>query len=360
MTEGTDLHVDAQALREHCEGILRMFAVPEEQAAVIADTLVEADLRGTHSHGAHLVALYVQRLRTSALAPETGITSVRDDGATVMLDAHLGFGQVAGVHAIDLAMERARLHGLAAVTIREATHLGALAYYTRRAAEQGFFALLTQNGPAFVPPYGGLDGIFSTNPISYAMPGGDAPPIVYDVATTAVAGNKILLAKKRGDAAIPEGWATDAAGNPTTDTQAASIDHFSWFGGHKGYGIAMLVELLSGVLGDSCFGRTEHTASPLGGRDRIAKGCFFLAVDVSRFLPLHVVGERVDVLVDDIHSSRPATGHERVLVPGEIEHDLRVQRLAEGIPISPELVGELDAIAADAGLAPLPTRTRHG
>jgi len=351
----TDLVVESTMLTDQCERILTGLGVPADQASIIADTLVEADLRGTHSHGAHLVALYVQRIRSGALDPVTTMTTTRDDGATVMLDAHLGFGQVAGVHAIDLAVERARANGVGAVTVREATHLGALAYYTRRAADAGFVAVLAQNGPAFVPPFGGLDGLFSTNPFSYAVPAGAEAAIVYDIATTAAAGNKILLAKKRGDPTIPEGWATDESGTPTTDTEAASINHLSWFGGHKGYGIAFLVELLGGVLADSCFGRTENTSSSLHGAERIAKGCFFLALDVTRFLPLDVFRSRVDTLVADAHSSRPAAGHERVYVPGEIEDLTRRHRAEHGIPIPAPLVAELDNFADELGFAPLTT-----
>lgn len=352
-------------LRRHCERLLVAMSVPADQAETIADTLVEADLRGTHSHGAHLMHLYIGRMRAGTLEPVTRISTIRDGGSTAMLDAHLGFGQIAGVYAADLAVERARLHGLAAITVRETTHLGALAYYTRRAADRGCIAVLAQNGPSFVPPYGGLDGVFSTNPFSYAVPAGDQPSIVYDIATTAVAGNKILLAKKRGDPTIPEGWATDETGRPTTDTATASIDHLSWFGGHKGYGIAFLVELLGGVLADSCYGRTENTASTTEGRDRVAKGCCFIAIDAARFLPDGAFADRVDRLIGDVQSVRPAAGHDRVLVPGELEHRTRETRQRHGIPFAASVVSELNAFAEELGvdhrLATIdPTSTQPG
>lgn len=348
-----DQIVEADALRSFCVDLLTAVDVPSEQAATITDTLVEADLRGTASHGAHLLALYVSRLRAGSLAPETHVTTVRDDDSTVLLDAHLGFGQVAGTYAVDLAIERASAHGVAVVAVREITHLGALAYYTQRAANAGCIALLAQNGPAFVPPYGGLDGVFSTNPFSYAVPASDGPPIVFDIATTAVAGNKILLAKKRGDATIPPGWAADENGNPTTDTEAASLQHLSWFGGHKGYGIAFLVELLAGVLADSSYGRTENSASKVTGAERVAKGCTFVVVDVERFLPGGAFGERVDRLVADVQSVRPAPGYDRVLAPGQLEHETKLERLARGIPLSSGLLAELDGFATELGIAPL-------
>jgi LDH2 family malate/lactate/ureidoglycolate dehydrogenase len=342
-------------LHAHCEALLVRLGVPADRAALVADTLVDADLRGVHSHGAHLMALYASRLRSGHIRADAPLRVVRDDGSTVVLDAGLGLGQVAGIHAIDLAVERARSHGLAAVSVRECTHLGALGYYTRRAATSGCVGLVVQNGPAFVPPYGGLTGLFSTNPISYAFPTVEEPLVVYDVATTAVAGNKLLLARKRGDATIPAGWASDERGRPTTDPAVASLDHLQWFGGHKGYGIAFLVEVLGGVLADSCFGRTERTESPLHGKERIAKGAFFLAVDVARFMPGDELGRRVDTLIRDVRSSEPAEGHERVYVPGEIEHVTCERRRREGIPLPRALVDELGAFAGELGVAPLGT-----
>jgi LDH2 family malate/lactate/ureidoglycolate dehydrogenase len=345
--------VDAPRLGRYCRGILEGLGVPAEQAALVADSLVEADLRGVESHGAHLMALYVSRLRSGHMRPRTEIRVLSDDGPTLQLDGGLGPGQVAGVYAIDRAVERARAFGAAAVGVRESTHLGALAYYTLRAAAQGAIALAFQNGPTVVPPFGGITPLFSTNPFSYAVPTGEEPTLVLDLATTAVAGNKLLLARKRGDARIPEGWACDERGVPTTDPQRASLERLQWFGGHKGFGIAFLVEILAGVLTSSSFGRSEHTASPLHGRERIAKGYLFLALDPGRFLPLDEFRGRMDALIRDVRGSEPAVGHERVYVPGELEHLRRAQRLREGIPLAPQLLAELEGFGAQLGLGPL-------
>ncbi len=240
--------------RATLERLLGVLGVPADQAVVVADNLVEADLRGVDSHGAHLMSLYDGRVRSGHITPVTMVTTLDDQGTTARLDGGRGFGQIAGVAAIDLAVERARTYGMATVSVRELTHLGALGYYTMRASAQGCFAMAFQNGGTVVPPFGGTTSLFSTNPFSYAVPAGGQPDIVYDVATTAAAGNKILLARKRGDASIPEGWANDEHGVPTTDPQAASIRQLQWFGGHKGFGIGLLVEIMSGLLADSSFG----------------------------------------------------------------------------------------------------------
>ena len=222
-----------------------------------------------------------------------------------------------------------------------------------RAAAEGLIAFAFQNGGTIVPPFGGTTSLFSTNPFSYAIPAGTEPSVVYDVATTAAAGNKILLARKRGDASIPEGWANDEEGRPTTDPQAASVYQLQWFGGHKGFGLGMLVEIMSGLLADSAFGTYENSESELTGRDRIAKGCGFIALDVTRFLPLDEFRARVDRLIADVHASALAPGTERIYVPGEIEAHRRDARRRDGIPLPAALVAELDEMAASLDVPPL-------
>ena len=210
-----------------------------------------------------------------------------------------------------------------------------------------------QNGAMIVPPFGGTTSLFSTNPFSYAVPAGTHPDIVYDIATTAAAGNKILLARKRGDVAIPEGWANDEHGYPTTDPNAASMAQLQWFGGHKGFGIGLLVEIMAGVLADSSFGATEHSDSDLTGWDRIAKGASFVALDVSRFVPVDRFREHIDRLIDDVHASALAPGADRILVPGELEAERHAHRLAHGIPLPRALLDELDEMAETLACPPL-------
>lgn len=342
--------VDAGHLRKVLAGILEGLGTDTADAATVAELLVEADLRGVDSHGTHLMGLYVSRLRAGHIDPTARPRILDDQGSTLLLDGGLGLGQIAGLEAARLLVERSAEHGVAVVAVRESTHLGALAAYTERVARAGRICLCFQNGPTVVPPFGGITQMFSTNPLSYAVPAAEEPPVVYDVATTAVAGNKLLLAKKRGDARIPDGWANDAQGVPTTDPEAASVHHLQWFGGHKGYGLALLVELLGGVLAGSSFGRTEHTASPTSGRDRVAKGFVFIAIDPARFMPRTEFTARVDALIRDIRSGETADGVERVLVPGELEHERRRMREASGVPLPTALREEVNGYAAELGV----------
>jgi LDH2 family malate/lactate/ureidoglycolate dehydrogenase len=346
--------VAAGWLRSTISAVLSGTGVPETSAAAVAELLVEADLSGVDSHGTHLLPMYVRRILEGHIVPDAPMSVLRDEGSSVWLDAGLGLGQVAGLRAVEEATSRAARFGSATVAVREATHLGALGAYTRRVAEAGHLALCFQNGPTIVPPFGGVTPLFSTNPISYAVPTAEEPTIVYDVATTAVAGNKLLLAKKRGDPTIPEGWANDELGRPTTDTDAASVWNLQWFGAHKGYGIGFLVEVLAGVLAGSSFGLTERTGSELTGRERVAKGFVLLAIDPARFGGTDAFRRDMDTLIRDVHHAARAEGAPPILVPGELEHDRRMQRERDGIVLPAAILREVEALAARHGGARAP------
>lgn len=345
--------VPAARVTDVISAVLGALGVRATDARDVAEVLVEADLTGVDSHGVHLLQMYATRLRAGQIRADARVEVIDDRGTTVWLDAGLGIGQIAGLRASELVVERAKQHGIATVSVREATHLGALGVYTRRVAEAGVVCLCVQNGPTIVPPFGGVTPLFSTNPISYALPTAERPAVVFDIATTAVAGNRLLLAKRRGDASIPEGWACDEQGRPTTDTDAASVWNLQWFGGHKGYGLGMFVEVLGGLLAGSSFGREEHTDSPVHGRDRVAKGFTFIGIDPDRFVGTEEFRRRTDRLIDDICSSDQAAGTERIVVPGMFEAERRAARLRDGIPLSSRLIDDIDALAADLGTSGL-------
>lgn len=345
-------NIAADTLRSYTARIFEGHGVPATDAEIVADNLIEADLRGVESHGVNLVSLYCNRLDNGLMRPVTEVTVEQDDGGTALLHGGLGFGQVAGLQAMELAVQKAKTHGTGAVGVRESTHLGALAYYTQRAAEAGCCAIAVQNGPTIVPPFGGLTGIFSTNPYSFAAPAGEEHPVVLDMATTAVAGNRVILARKKNQP-IPDWWATDDKGNKTTDPHVASLDHLQWFGGYKGFGIAMMVEILSGVLVNASFGRTENTEAAAHGKARVAKGYLFLTIDIDRFIPLERFRSSMDTLIRDIRSCERAEGVDRIYVPGEIEHLRRAERLRDGIPLDDALVRELEDLGRPLGLGAL-------
>lgn len=342
-------NIPADTLRAYVSKIFQHRGMPPFDADTVADNLIEADLRGVESHGVNLVSLYCTRIDTGILNPVTNLVVEKEEPTNAMIHGGLGAGQVAGMFAINMAVKKAKEVGVAAVGVRESQHLGALAYYTSRAAEQGCIAIAVQNGPAIVPPFGGLTGIFSTNPFSFAAPAGNERTVVLDMATTAVAGNRIILYRKKNQQ-IPDWWATDAQGNKTTDPHVASLEHLQWFGGYKGFGIAMMVEIMSGCLMNASFGHQELTESPAHGKARVAKGYLFIVLDINRFVPEDTFRGYMDQLISDVRSGERAAGVDRIYVPGEIEHLRMDERLKTGIPLDDALIAELEKLGAESNL----------
>jgi len=233
--------VDPQDLVTLGTGILESVGVPCADARLLADSLVTAELWGHSSHGMLRLPWYRARLRSGAMEPVTRPDVVTDSGPLVVLDGHHGIGQVLTALAVDLGVERARVHGIAGVAVRNSNHFGTAAYFTRRAAEAGCVALLATNASPAMAPWGGREKAVGTNPWSIAAPAGSSGTVVMDIANTAVARGKIYLAEEKG-VPIPEGWAADADGVPTTDAREAVDGLILPMAGHKGYAISFVFD----------------------------------------------------------------------------------------------------------------------
>ena len=347
--------VDAADLTATCRALLETVGVPADEAELVVDCLVDADLRGVDTHGVTLIPPYVNFVRTGRTPASTEITVIHDHGATALLHGGRAWGPVAGARAVDLAMEKARQYGMGMVGVRSGGHLAALAWYATRAARQGFIAIAVQNGGPWVPAFGARSALLATNPIAFAVPTGGEPMLVFDVATTAVARRRMDLARERNEV-IPEGWANDEEGRPTTDPHAASDLQLQWAGGYKGFGIALLVEVLAGVLTGSSFGLTNRETGPDSTEERISRGHAFLVVDPSRFGSADGFRADMDELIAQVHASDPAPGVDWVRVPGERAAQEHARRLRDGIPVSPVFLATLDALTTDLGLPTLKRR----
>ena len=340
----------AAELRAFCAQALEHAGARPGDSAVIADGLIAADLRGVHSHGALRVGIYVDRLRAGSIHPDAELQIMRDSGAVIVADAQAGPGIAMAAHAMDLAIARARKHGIAAVSVRNANHCGMLAFFAMRALPAGAVGVAASNGDSLVAPWGARSKFLGTNPIAVAVPAREEPPIVLDMATSVVAHGRIKGAADRGEA-IPPGWAVDAAGRPTTDPVQALAGALLPFGGVKGSGISILVELLAGLLPG---GRSAPEIVPL--YQRLAEpqgiGQLFMALQVEAFDTLEAFTGRVDEAVRRIRALPPAAGSARVILPGELER-LRAQDYqAHGIPLPSDAVAEIGRTASLLGLAP--------
>lgn len=345
MAENTVL-IPADALREACQRILEKVGVPPDQARMIADVTVEADMRGVGSHGVLRLPAYVHRVRAGLMAADTQLRVVRERGATVLLDAQGGFGQVAGVYAMNQAIERARQYGVGFVAVRNANHFGIAAYYTMMALPHRMVGIAATNAAPSMAAWGGTMAVLGTNPISVAIPTGQDVDIVLDMASSVVARGKIRAAAAKGER-IPLGWALDAEGRPTEDPEAALKGTLAPIGGPKGYGLALVVDALAGVLTGSDY--SIHLASLHDLSRRASVGFVMQAVDIAAFSDWAEYTERIRSLVDVIRNSPRASGVDRIYLPGEIEWLKRQEAERSGVPVPVKVLGELRALAAELG-----------
>lgn len=340
----------AADLRTFCVQALLGAGAQAEDAVVVADGLVAADLRGVHSHGVLRIGIYVDRLRAGSIDPAADLEVVRDGKAVVVADAQAGFGIARAAQAMDLAVARAGTYGIATVAVRNGNHCGMLAYHAMRALPAGAVGIAISNADSQVAPWGARAKFLGTNPLAVAVPTGAEPPVVLDMATSVVAHAKIKGAADRGES-IPSDWAVDSGGRPTSDPAAALAGALLTFGGFKGSGISLLIDLLAGLLPG---GRSGPEIVPLYQRldEPQGVGHLFLALDVAAFEPLAAFTARVDETVRRIRALPPAAGATRALLPGEIEHQ-RARDYAElGIPLPSDAVAELARTAALLDLPP--------
>jgi len=281
------------------------------------------------------------------MQPVTTPAFVVDAGAIAVIDGHNGVGQVLTMLATHEAIKRARAHGIGAVAVRNSNHFGTCMYYTRRVAAAGCVAMLTSNGGPAMAPWGGRKKIIGTNPWSVAAPVGTRAPFVVDMAATGVARGKIYLARNK-HLPIPLGWAINEAGEPTTDPQEAINGIILPMAEHKGYAIATMVDMLSGVLTGSGFLSAVH--SPYKTAEKSHCGHLMIAMNIAAFQPLDQFTARMEAFTDEIKAVPLAKGFNEVFYPGEIEDNNNATFRREGLALPEETMADLRRIATHTGL----------
>lgn len=317
--------------------------LPEPDSAVIADSLVDADLRGVSSHGVIRVPTYVDGIKNGTINPRPNLRTIFDDGTRALVDGDNGMGQVAAHHAMQLAVSRASELGIGAVGLRASRHCGAMAYWAIQALAANCVGIATTNAGLNMAPTGGRDKIIGNNPVAIAVPSNRPWPMVLDMATSVVAGGKLDVAAVRG-LKIPLDWATDSDGNPTDDPVVARRGLLLPVGGPKGYGLALMLDVLAGVLTGARFG---------GGLGPEGSGQFFLAIKVDGFMTIEAFKSRIDEVIDQIHHSALAPGNDRIFIPGEIEFEAAQRRTRDGLPLETAIVEKLNRLAAEVSVSGL-------
>ncbi|RBP94613.1 ureidoglycolate dehydrogenase (NAD+) [Cytobacillus firmus] len=302
----------------------------QEHAEKVAEILVHADLRNVNSHGVLRTEHYVNRLNAGGINPKAEITFNKTGPVTGVVDGDDGFGHVIADEAMNHAIHMAKENGVGMVTAINSSHCGALSYFVQNAAEENLIGVAMTHTDKIVVPFGGKDAFLGTNPVAYGVPAKSHKPFILDMATSNVALGKILQYKEEGKE-IPEGWGVDENGKTVTDpSQVVSL---SPFGGPKGYGLSMIVDIFSGLLAGAAFG--PHVAKMYGDLDKKRKlGHYFCAINPAFFTDAEAFLENMDQMMAEIRQAPPAPGFKSVLVPGEIEQMNEERNLEKGITIA--------------------------
>jgi ureidoglycolate dehydrogenase (NAD+) len=337
--------VAAETARRWATDLLQAAGLRKEAGWVVAEALVDADLKGIHSHGLIRLPVYARRIRARLVNPDPHPRVAIQHGALAKVDGDQGPGQVASAFATELTVRLACEHGVAVTLVRRSTHFGAAGFYAERVALQGLVGIVASNAEPDVVPYGGAEPRLGTNPLAFAAPA-PSGPIVLDMATSQAAMGKILARRATGEP-LPDGWAVDSQGRPTNDPAAARAA--VPLGGPKGYGLALMIEVLAGVASG---------AGVTGGIGRMYDdwtrsqnvGHFFLALDPGRAIGTERFLQRMAMLAAEMTGTPPVAGFDEVCLPGELERRLRERRLREGLPLPAEVESGLSALAEEFGV----------
>jgi LDH2 family malate/lactate/ureidoglycolate dehydrogenase len=351
--EGDDApgRVPVDRLTARAAAVLQAAGVPAADARIVAESLVDADMRGIHSHGVSRLGIYVERLRAGGNRTGGEIALLGESAALALLDGADLLAQVPSARAVELAVEKARATGTGTVLVRRAAHFGAAGYWARLIAENGMLGMASTNTTPLMAAWGGSTGAIGTNPLAMAFPSAGGSPVVVDVATSETTWGALMNARAGGEA-IPDTWALGIDGRPTTSAEeAVTARRLLPFGRHKGYALAVGVELLTGALaGAACL---SQIADMYGEPEKpMAAGLFFLAVD-----PAALSAEAGAAFADAVHTVQrelnalpPGMGADRVLWPGQLEAERAAKAHDEGVPLPPAIAADLARLTGDLGV----------
>lgn len=319
--------------------------VPSGDAAILARSLVDADLHGVSTHGVSRLNIYLQRIQKGLIDPRAELVVERGFGSVLTLDACNGLGQVQAVKSLDMLMPLAKTNGVAVATIRNSQHFGALSYFCNLAADEGMVLLAMTSCEPAMSPEGGYQAFFGTNPIAASFPTGKGFHVKIDLATSVTARGNVIAASKKNEA-IPLGWALDRHGQPTTDAKEALLGTILTMAGHKGYALALMVEVFSSILSGAAVG--PAIGSMYKDLDRPQNvGHFFCLLNIAAFLDPEEFTQRIDATIDQLKAGKRRPGVEEILIPGERSARNAALNEARGIAISDETLAELTQWSKD-------------
>ncbi len=353
-----EIRVSAEDLTNFCLRVFQKLGVSEQDARITSEVLVMADLRGIESHGVARLRRYVDGLRNGVMVAKPEITTLRETPATALIDAGAGLGQPASRQAMQQAIQKAIEVGVGFVSLRNSNHYGIAGYYAMMALEHDCIGMSMTNSDALVVPTFGRDAMLGTNPIAVAAPANKELPFVLDMATSTVSRGKLEVYERQGKP-VPMGWATDERGLGTDDAHRV-LENFSkragggllplggegeLLTGYKGYGLALLVDVLCAVLSGAAYANLVYPKTPDGKPMPANLGHFFGAWRVDAFRPVDDFKVAMDDLQQRLKNTAKAEGQDRIYIHGEKEYEKAENYSRDGIPISPKVIEDLKAIA---------------
>ena len=348
----TSERVPFEALHSFCKQAFEKAGLSSADATTGADVLSTTDTWGVFTHGTKALAGYLRRLREGGLRPRGVPRVIAQGGAWAIVDGDSSLGMVTSVFAVRTAIAKAKEQGIAYVGVRNSCHFGAAGYYTWLAAHEGLIGIAMANDIPSVAAPGSRGAITGSNPISYAVPAGRYRPMLLDMSTATVAGGKVYAARMRGEP-IPDTWLLGADGKPTTDPGGyPQVGALQPAAGHKGYGLSLLIETLSGLLSGAQFTWRVGNWMWDDGKQLTNHGAAFIAININAIMPAEQFAHRMESLIDEIHAAPLADGASRLRVPGEIEWEHSDRAMKQGIGLPEDVLANLRKAADLAGLSP--------
>lgn len=347
-----DTRVPASRLAAFISRAFVAAGLPAADAETLAGLMVEADLRGSDTHGVIRLPLYVRRIRAGGVNPKPNIRVVSDRPSAALVDGHNGMGHLVMRRAAEIAIDKAKATGVGWVGARMSNHAGPAALYVTMPLAHDMIGLYFAVGSSnHLPPWGGSESLLGTNPMAAAVPAMEEPAIVLDMSPTVAAYGKVRLKAQRGEE-MPVGWMIDREGKPLTDPKRADQGHLLPIGDYKGSGLSLIIGILAGALNRAALGREVIDFVKEPGK-ATNTGQAIAALSIEAFMPAAEFKRAVDQVIRDIRNSQRLPGVERIYLPGEQSHAKLMERRAHGVPMPKALRESLDAVARDLAVAPL-------
>lgn len=357
------IKIDLKTLERFMNDVFKGLGVPPEDAAVCSEVLIAADRRGIDSHGINrLKPIYYDRIKAGIQLPVTDFTVVRDSAATAVVDGGNGMGQVVGRRSMEMAIEKARKYGLGMVAVRNSTHYGIAGYYALMAAAEGMIGFTGTNARPSIAPTFGIENMLGTNPLTFAMPTDEAFPFCIDCATSITQRGKVEV-YAREDKEMPAGWVIRSDGTAGTNPKLTLRELIEGkaalaplggigedLGGYKGYGYAVVTEILSAALQGGMFLKALSGFDADGNKVPYRLGHFFMAIDISHFTDVSAFKKTTGDILRSLRASKKMPGAERIYTAGEKEYEAEQDRIANGVPVEPSLQKEIKAMEQELGI----------